>query len=225
MNKNLTEIAYILDRSGSMNRLKKSAVTGFNTFIKEQKEAAGDVTFSLVLFDHECQMHADRAPLIEVSPLDQSTYVPRGSTALLDAIGSTIQNIGEKLAETPEDERPGKVIIAIYTDGYENSSTDYSAKAISKMIHHQTDNYGWEILFLAANEDAMATAAAYGIQRKNASHVSNDSKGMSSSHSSFSRKVRGSRATTRGCATLQEQQDSFGDLSTIVQEEVAKRKK
>ena len=171
MNKQLTEIAYILDRSGSMQPMVESAITGFNSFLKDQQETPGKANFTLVLFDDEYLLHADRSPLTDVRPLDASSYVPRASTALLDAIGRTINNIGKQLAKTPEKDRPGKVIIAIYTDGYENASTDYTAKKIRKMIRHQTDNYGWEFLFLAANEDAIATAASYGIDSKNASQV------------------------------------------------------
>ena len=128
MNKKLTEIAYILDRSGSMQPLVESAITGFNSFLKDQQETPGDANFTLVLFDDEYLLHADRAAIADVRPLDANTYVPRGCTALLDAIGRTIDNIGKKLAKTPEKDRPGKVIIAIYTDGYENASSDYTVK-------------------------------------------------------------------------------------------------
>ena len=222
MNKKLTEIAYILDRSGSMEPLKESAISGFNTFLKDQQETSGKANLTLVLFDDEYLLHADSTPIKEVQPLDASTYVPRSMTALLDAIGRTIENIGKQLAKTPEKERPGKVIIAIYTDGYENASTDYTASKIAKMIRHQTDNYDWEFLFLAANEDAIATAATYGIDSKNASQVQFNEAGHHASTASFSRKVRSSRNIMQECASPADFQDAEADLCAIVEEETAK---
>jgi hypothetical protein len=225
MNKQLTEIAYILDRSGSMQPMVESAITGFNSFLKDQQETPGEANFTLVLFDDEYLLHADRSPLTDVRPLDASSYVPRASTALLDAIGRTINNIGKQLANTPEKDRPGKVIIAIYTDGYENASTDYTAEKIRKMIRHQTDNYGWEFLFLAANEDAIATAASYGIDSKNASQVEFSKTGNYSTSASFSRKVKSHRNVMQQCASPEEIKDLDADLSQIVQEETEKLSK
>jgi len=222
MNKELTEIAYILDRSGSMNRLQEAAISSFNTFLKDQQDTPGDVNFTLALFDYEYTLHADRAPIKEVRPLDAQTYVPRGSTALLDAIGRTVKNIGKQLAETPEPERPAKVIIAIYTDGYENSSTDYTAKEIAKIIKEQTDTYNWEFLFLAANEDAIATAASYGIKRSNASHVDYSQEGLHTSSRTISRKVRAHRSASRGTSTRSELKDLHAELHQLVEEESKK---
>ena len=222
MNKKLTEIAYILDRSGSMQPLVESAISGFNTFLKDQQETPGEANFTLVLFDDEYLLHADRSPIAEVRPLDANTYVPRASTALLDSIGRTIDNIGNKLSKIPKKDRPGKVIVAIYTDGYENASTDYTVQKISKMIRHQTDNYGWEFLFLAANEDAIATAASYGIDRKNASQVQFSDLGHHASSGSISRKVSSHRKVMQQCASPTELQDLDADLSQIVKEETEK---
>ena len=222
MNKKLTEIAYILDRSGSMQPLVESAISGFNTFLKDQQETPGEANFTLVLFDDEYLLHADRSPIAEVRPLDANTYVPRASTALLDSIGRTIDNIGNKLSKIPKKDRPGKVIVAIYTDGYENASTDYTVQKISKMIRHQTDNYGWEFLFLAANEDAIATAASYGIDRKNASQVQFSEVGHHASSGSISRKVSSHRKVMQQCASPTELQDLDADLSQIVKEETEK---
>ncbi|MCP5538355.1 MAG: VWA domain-containing protein [Akkermansiaceae bacterium] len=219
MNNKLTEIAYILDRSGSMQPLVESAITGFNSFLKNQQETPGDANFTLVLFDDEYLLHADRTPIAEVRPLDANTYVPRACTALLDAIGRTVDNIGKKLAKTPEKDRPGKVIIAIYTDGYENASTDYSVRKISKMIRHQTDKYGWEFLFLAANEDAIATASSYGIDRKNASEFHFSEVGHKATSSSISRKVMAHRRMMQECASPKDAEDLKADLAQIVKEE------
>ncbi|MGB0993403.1 MAG: vWA domain-containing protein [Akkermansiaceae bacterium] len=225
MNKNLTEIAYILDRSGSMAGLSEAAITGFNTFLKEQNDTPGDATLSLVLFDDEYLLHADRSPIQNVPQLDAETYTPRGCTALLDAIGRTIDNIGKKLAQTPEKQRPAQVIIAIYTDGYENASSDYSVKKINQMIRHQTDQYGWEFLFLAANQDAIATATSYGIHQANSSVVSADEAGTLATSASYSRKVKASRKLSQGCADEQDIKDSSASLSEIVEEETQKQKK
>jgi len=225
MNKNLTEIAYILDRSGSMTSLRESAISGFNTFLKEQQKTPGDARFTLVLFDHEYFLHADRTPIRKVPTLDATSYEPRGSTSLLDAIGRAIDELGKHLADTPEKDRPGKVIVAIYTDGYENSSTDYSAAQIRKMIRHQTDVYSWEFLFLAANEDAIATATAYGIAPQNASSVAASALGNQSVYASLSRRISGTRRSIMGIASIQDQEDLQAALSSIVDEETEKAEK
>ena len=222
MNKKLTEIAYILDRSGSMQPLVESAITGFNSFLKDQQETPGDANFTLVLFDDEYLLHAHRTAIADVRPLDANTYVPRGCTALLDAIGRTIDNIGKKLAKTPEKDRPGKVIIAIYTDGYENASSDYTVKKISKLIRHQTENYDWEFLFLAANEAAIATAASYGIDEGNASQVQLSEAGHYATADTLSRKIKGHRKMMMHCASPQEMEDVGIALQDIVKEETEK---
>ena len=193
MNKNLTEIAYILDRSGSMGGLEEAAITGFNEFLQSQLDEAGDVNLSLVLFDNEYLKPHDRVPLQEVRQLDTETYVPRGTTALLDAIGRTIDDLGKNLAKELEERRPGKVIIAIYTDGYENASTDYDLRKINKMITHQRKKYAWEFMFLAANEDAIATASHMGIASNMASVSELSAKGVISSSRTFGRKARAIR--------------------------------
>ncbi|QQL43753.1 vWA domain-containing protein [Sulfuriroseicoccus oceanibius] len=223
MNTNLTEIAYILDRSGSMSPFQEAAVTGFNQFLKEQQETDGDANLTLVLFDDEYLLHADSEPVAEVNPLTARTYIPRGMTALLDAIGRTIDNIGKKLAKMPEAERPGKVIIAIYTDGYENASTDYSARKIREMIQHQTNEYQWEFLFLAATQNAMETAADYGVQSQNASCVADGEAGVMSSYSSVSRRVTATRLFQKGVRSKKVCKDLRTTLSDIVEEEEGRR--
>ena len=220
MNKELTEIAYILDRSGSMQELSEAAISGFNSFLDEQRNAPGDGRLSLVLFDDEYILHSDRKPLAEVEKLTTKSYEPRGMTALLDAIGRTINHIGQQLEATPEAERPASVIIAIYTDGYENCSKEFNAEKIHEMIRHQTNNYQWQFLFLAANEDAIATAAKYGIDPNNASTVKFDSSGMKASTRSFSRRILASRCVVNDeWDDTELQQDAHASLSDIVQEE------
>jgi hypothetical protein len=168
MQADLTLIVYILDRSGSMQPLAGDAIGGFNAFLASQQQQPGRADFTLVLFDHEYLVPVARMDITKVAPLDSKSYVPRGQTALLDAVGRTIDDVGKQLAETPEDQRPGKVIVAIFTDGLENASRDYTYDRVSQMIRHQQETYSWEFLFLAANQDAVVSAAKLAIPAPNA---------------------------------------------------------
>ena len=168
MRPDLTEIAFVLDRSGSMNTIAGDAIGGFNTFLAQQQAQPGEARLTLVLFDHEYLIAHDNVDIHSVPPLDAGTYVPRGMTALLDAIGRTIDAIGARLANTPEEQRPGKIIVAILTDGMENASRDYNNRRVADMISHQQHKYAWEFIFLAANQDAIATAHILNIQVKDA---------------------------------------------------------
>lgn len=167
MKKDSTEIVCVLDRSGSMGAIRSDAVGGFNAFLDDQKSLPGEARFTLVLFDHDYDLVHDATDIQGVPHLDENTYSPRGTTALLDAIGRTIDDVGKRLSETPEDERPSRVIVSILTDGLENASRDYDNGRISEMISHQQEKYGWEFIFLAANQDAMATARSMSIRREN----------------------------------------------------------
>ncbi|MDF1826625.1 MAG: VWA domain-containing protein [Verrucomicrobiales bacterium] len=189
MNKNLTEIAYILDRSGSMNRMVKPAITGFNQFLAQQQEAPGEARLSLVLFNDRIRAPFLSTPLEEVTKLDRDSYIPRGGTALLDAIGTTVTHIGKRLANTPEAERPGQVVVAIFTDGRENSSRKYDRNQIARMIRHQQEKYSWKFLFLAANQDAIAEAAQLGIAPEDAGKVEFSEAGILASSLAISRKL------------------------------------
>ena len=168
MNTNLCEIGFVLDRSGSMNAMKDEAVGGINAFLESQRKLPGQAGLTLVLFDHEYIVVHDGVPIKNVPPLNNDTYVPRGTTALLDAIGRTINTIGERLDKTPKPERPGKVIVAILTDGLENASQEFKRKEIFKMIKHQREVYSWEFIFLGAKQDAISTGAKMGIPIANA---------------------------------------------------------
>lgn len=220
MNTNLTEIAYVLDRSGSMDPMIESAIAGFNEFLQEQLDTPGDANLSLLLFDNEFLSLYSSTPLEDVRDLTTEDYVPRGSTALLDAIGLTIESLGQKLATLPEEERPGTVIVAIFTDGYENASTRFTFEKIQKMITHQRTNYQWEFLFLGANEDAIATATRMGIDRSMSAEVQYSRAGVYSSSKSFSRKVRAMREQGMD---LQENPDLYKPMNEIVAEEEGKK--
>jgi hypothetical protein len=190
MQTDLTEIAYILDRSGSMSPLVEDAIGGFNTFLANQKALPGRANFSLVLFDHEYVPAYDGVDIQSVPPLTRMTYAPRGTTALLDAVGRTIDQVGARLAATPEAERPSKVIIAIFTDGLENASTDYRPDRIAAMIRHQQEVYAWEFLFLAANQDAIATARAFSIPAAHAFNVVATGEGVRNAQAHLHEEVR-----------------------------------
>lgn len=166
--KDLTSITIILDRSGSMESVKDETITGFNSFLKSQKKESGEARLSLIQFDHEYEVVYLNKSLPAVSDLNAETYQPRGYTALLDAIGRTINEVGAKLAQTAESERPNKVLFVIITDGEENSSREFNKAKINEMITHQKQKYSWEFLFIGANQDAIAEAQNLGITADNA---------------------------------------------------------
>lgn len=224
MNTQLTELAFILDRSGSMKSMSTAAIRGFNHFLTEQQNSTGQARLTLVLFDDEYLVPHASTPVVEVSALTPETYVPRNSTALLDAIGRTIDELGERLATTPESERPGKVIIAILTDGQENASTRYTTAQIAQRIRHQTDTYQWEFLFLGANQDAIATAASLNISAKNAATYAGDSLGQFAGSAALARKMKGIRSKTAGKMTVQEAADAEAPMTSIVEEEDTTRR-
>jgi hypothetical protein len=168
MKQNYTDINIVLDRSGSMESVKDDTIGGFNAFLNSQKAVSGEATITLVQFDNEYQTVYRAISLERAQPLDNTTFVPRGSTALLDAIGRTVVETGRRLADLSEDSRPDKVIFVILTDGFENASREYDNHRINDMIQNQRDNYKWEFVFLGANQDAIATAGNMGIQAANA---------------------------------------------------------
>jgi Mg-chelatase subunit ChlD len=165
MKENLTQITIILDRSGSMSVVRDATVAGFNEFVNGQKNVPGEAHVSLIQFDTEnaYELLFDRKPLAQVPQLTVEMYVPRGGTPLHDAVGRGIDDLGAKLAATPEADRPGKVVFVIMTDGLENSSREYTAPRIAEMIQHQRERYKWEFVFLGANQDAILTGERLNI--------------------------------------------------------------
>ena len=226
MNINLTEIAFILDRSGSMAPVTEAAITGFNEFLRDQQKTEGQARLTLVLFDNEYLVPLDCIPVQEAVALDTTTYIPRGSTALLDAIGTTIDRLGARISTMAEPDRPGQVIVAILTDGLENSSEKFTWKDISHKILEQTNTYKWQFLFLGANQDAIATAANLSIAAGNASTYVGDTGGTYSSSKAISRKTTALRKMSSGARmSLQERKDTAAPLSEIVAEEDAEGRK
>ena len=161
---NLTEIVCVLDRSGSMEQIIDDAIGGINRLIKDQQEMTeGRATMTIALFDNEYLVVAENKPVEMVQPFDRRTYKPRGSTALLDAVGRTIDEMGRRYANLPEDKRPGKVLFVILTDGHENASRQYGYDRIAEMVKHQTDRYGWVFMYLSADIDAFTHAGRLNI--------------------------------------------------------------
>jgi hypothetical protein len=192
MKDNFTRIAIVLDRSGSMESCKESTVAGFNEFIRTQREIPGEATVKLVQFDDQYETVFDK-PLKECPELTQNTFVPRGSTALLDAQGRTIVELGQELAALPESERPSKVIVVTLTDGLENASKQYNLDKIGEMIREQRDKYNWDFVFLGANQDAIATAAAMSIPLPSAMSYSTSKAGVAATMAAVSHYVGAAR--------------------------------
>ena len=163
MKKNLTELIFILDRSGSMHGLEKDTIGGFNAMIEKQKKEDGEVLVSTVLFNGESKVVHDRVPLSAIAPMTEKDYRVGGCTALIDAIGSAIHHIGNIHKYARPEDVPEHTLFIITTDGMENASRRYTSEEVKGMIGRQKEKYGWEFLFLGANIDAVETAARFGI--------------------------------------------------------------
>ena len=177
MKKNLTEIVFILDRSGSMAGLEDDTIGGFNSMIQKQHSEEGEAYVSTVLFDNYTEVIHDRVDITKIQPMTRKDYYVRGCTALLDAVGKSIRHIGNVHKYAREEDRPEKTIFVITTDGMENASQEYSYERVRKMIEHQQEKYGWEFLFLGANIDAAKEAARFGITEDRAANYHADSVG------------------------------------------------
>lgn len=176
MKNDYTHIVVVLDRSGSMESVATDTIGSFNSFLSEQKAEPGKATFALYKFNHNVDTSKPK-PLSDVEPLSDKTYQPGGNTALLDATARAIVDTGSYLDSMTEADRPGKVIVMILTDGYENASREYSKAKVKEMIEHQQTKYNWQFLFLGANQDAFAEAASIGINCMNAVNVSHSAQG------------------------------------------------
>ena len=177
MKKNLTEMVFILDRSGSMSGLESDTVGGFNAMIEKQKKTDGEAYVSTVLFNTHSKVLHDRVDVQQIRPMTQDDYCVGGCTALLDAVGDAIHHIGNVHKYAREEDRPEKTLFVITTDGMENASRRYSYERIKEMITRQKEKYGWEFLFLGANIDAAREAARFGIDADRAANYHADQKG------------------------------------------------
>lgn len=166
--KDATHIAVLLDRSGSMSSVKDETISGYNTFVREQKEAGENASLSLVQFDSAgIDIMQEFTPIKAVPDLNGDTFQPRGMTPLLDALGKTIYSTGKSLEAIPEENRPDKIVFVVITDGQENASHEYSKSRIREMIQHQSGVYNWQFVYLGANQDAFAEAGSVGFKRDN----------------------------------------------------------
>lgn len=177
MKNNITELVFILDRSGSMSGLESDTIGGFNSMIKKQKKLEGDCYVSTVLFDNESKVLHDRVKLRDVPEMTDNDYTVGGCTALIDAIGGAIHHIGNIHKYARAEDVPEHTMFIITTDGQENASHRYTSEQVKKMIERQKEKYGWEFLFIGANIDAVETAARYGISRDRAVNYNADGEG------------------------------------------------
>ena len=195
MKKNLTELVFILDRSGSMSGLEADTIGGFNSMIDKQKREPGDAYVSTVLFDTTCQVLHDRVPVADIQPMTGRDYSVRGCTALLDAIGGAIHHIGNIHKYARREDVPEHTLFVITTDGMENASHRYSADEVRQMIERQKKKYGWEFLFLGANIDAVGTAQRFGIGADRAVTYHSDSAGTQLNYDVMSEAVSAVRCS------------------------------
>ena len=191
----MTELVFILDRSGSMSGLEKDTIGGFNSMIEKQKREDGQALVSTVLFDNESVVIHDRLPLDRVPPLTEREYYTRGCTALLDAVGGAIHHIGNIHKYARKEDVPEKTLFIITTDGYENASRRYDYEKVRHMIQHEKEKYGWEFLFLGANIDAAAEAKRFGIDADRAVTYKCDAAGTALNYDVISEAVCHVRAS------------------------------
>lgn len=189
MRKNLTELVFILDRSGSMSGLEEDTIGGFNSMIRQQKKGEGEALISTILFDDVSEILHDRVPLKDIRLMTERDYTVRGCTALLDAVGGAIHHMGNIHKYARAEDVPEHTLFVITTDGLENSSCHYSTGKVKQMIERQKTKYGWEFLFLGANIDAVETAQQFGISADRAVNYHSDSKGTALNYEVLSKAI------------------------------------
>ena len=223
MKKGLTEVVFILDRSGSMSGLEKDTIGGYNSMIEKQKSEEGEALISTVLFDNEQEVLHDRVPLNRIEPITEKEYYVRGSTALLDAIGGAIRHIGNVHKYAREEDVPEKTLFIITTDGMENSSREYSYDKIKKMVEKQKEKYGWEFIFLGANIDAVSVANQFGVEKNRAVRYECDEEGTKLHYQVLSKIVSNARA----CGSAKEMSACFesGEMLSELRDDYEKRHK
>ena len=215
MKNNLTEIVFILDRSGSMGGLETDTIGGFNAMLERQKKAEGEALLSTLLFSNETGVLHDRADIRQVEPLSLQDYRVGGSTALLDAIGGAIRHIGELHRRASEDGRPAHTLFVVTTDGQENASRRYGYAELKRLIERQKEKYGWEFLFLGANMDAVAAASRFGIDADRAVRFHCDRAGIALNY----------KAVGEAILTLREKSTLDRDWGERIWEDYQKRER
>ena len=189
MRKGLTELVFILDRSGSMSGLEEDTIGGFNSMIAKQKKEEGEAYVSTVLFDDRCEVLHDRVPMDRVPAMTNKEYYVRGCTALLDSVGGAIHHIATVHKYAREEDRPEKTLFVITTDGMENASKHYSYEKVQTMIKKEQEEYGWEFIFIGANIDAVQEAKRFGIRKERAVNYVHDEMGTEAVYRSVNKAV------------------------------------
>jgi hypothetical protein len=219
MKKDYTKIVFVVDRSGSMSKIAADIIGGYNGFIKEQKALNhGSCDVSFYQFDDVYESVYENRVLNEVKDLDDKTYVPRNMTALYDAIGKTINRLGETLKNLNESERPEKILFVVITDGLENSSSEFTSQQINKMIKHQTEKYNWQFSYIGANQDAWAVGGSLGFAEKDTITWASNKGGTEKLWNSLTRNVADYR--TKSCyafsaADIKDQEDEGAVVKTV----------
>ena len=221
MKKGLTEIVFILDRSGSVGGLESDTIGGYNSLIEKQKKEEGEAYISTVLFDDVCEVLHDRVSLDEIKPMTDKEYFVRGCTALLDAIGGAIKHIGNVHKYAREEDRPEKTLFIITTDGQENSSKQYNYEKIKRMVERQKEKHGWEFLFLGANIDAVAEAGRIGIKANRAANYHCDSEGTAANYKVLNEAV----SAVRNCENVCEKDSALEGWNKEIMEDYSRRKR
>ena len=189
MRKGLTEVVFILDRSGSMSGLEADTIGGFNSLIEKQKKEEGEALVSVILFDDRTEVLYDRVPVRRVEPMTDRQYYVRGCTALLDAVGGAVHHIANVHKYAREEDRPEKTLFIITTDGMENASRAYNYREVKEMVEKEQKKYGWEFLFLGANIDSVQVAGRFGIRADRAMNYECDRAGTATNFRALSRTV------------------------------------
>lgn len=226
MRKNLTEIVFVLDRSGSMNGLESDTIGGYNSFLEKQKNGEGDAYISTVLFDNEMIVLHDRENIKDVKLLTSEDYVPRGLTALLDAVGGAIKHIGNVHKYAREEDVPEKTIFVIITDGMENASHKYTYNKVHELIKLKQEEYGWEFVFLGANIDAPREARKFGISESRSVTYKNDEQGVAKNYSVVDKMVSAFRLCSCDDEDFESEKEAlFSAMRSEIDEDVKKRGK
>lgn len=214
MNQELTDITIVLDRSGSMQSVANDTIGGFNRFLKDQREAPGHALITLHQFDDQFETVICAKSVKEAKELTHETFVPRGSTALFDAMGRAINETGKRLARIPAHKRPAKAVFVVITDGFENASKEFTKEKVRGMIEHQRSKYAWEFVFLGANQDAVMTGVSFGFVADNSMTYANNAAGVNAVFACTSANLvsmrSGASATMSYSAAQREEQEDAG---------------
>lgn len=223
MKKGLTEIVFILDRSGSMSGLEADTIGGYNSMLDKQKKEEGDAIISTVLFDDQAEILHDRKNLEKVERITDKEYYVRGCTALLDAVGGAIHHISHIQKEMPEEEKPEKTLFIITTDGMENASKKYSYDKVKKMVEKKKKKNHWEFVFLGANIDAVEVAGRFGVAANRAVRYECDSAGTALNFNVMSKMV----SCARACSSAEDMEEAFDsdEMLAPIQADYKKRHK